>query len=113
VAKVRINGEHFEYDPNRKLMAEMLALEEATSIPYGQWESGLQAGSAKALAGLVWLMWHRAGREVPFGDITSGAVEVNLAEIAFESDEPPDPTPGDKEASPSTGTATSERSRKS
>ena len=114
--KVSIDGEFFEFDPQRKPMAEMLALEDETGIAYGQWESGLQQGTAKALAGLVWLLWHRAGRDVRFADIVSGAVEVNLAELRFDdSGEAPDPTtrPAGPEASPTTGTGTSGRSRKS
>ena len=114
--KVSINGEHFEFDPQRKPMTEMLALEDATGIAYGQWESGLQQGSAKALAALAWLLWHRAGRGVPFADIVSGAAEINLAEMKFEdAEEPPDPTvpPSGQEASAGTGPVTSARSRKS
>ena|SRR5262252_1058814 len=112
--KVSINGEFFEFDPNRKLMAEMLALEDATGIPYAQWESGLQQGTAKALGALAWLLWHRAGRGVSFEDIKSGKAELNLADMRFEDDGPePDPTPEAKEASPSTGHGTSARSPKS
>jgi hypothetical protein len=70
--------------------------------------------SARALAALVWLLWKRDGREVPFADIVSG--DLNLAEVTFEADgPPPDPTPtgAPTEVSPSTGTGTSARSRKS
>ena len=114
--KVSIAGEHFEFDPQRKLMKEMLELEEATGIPYGQWEAGIASGSAKSLGALAWLLWHRAGRSVPFADIVSGAAEINLAEMKFEdAEEPPDPTvpPSGQEASAGTGPVTSARSRKS
>ena len=114
--KVSINGEHFEYDQNRMLMTEMLQLEDATGLAYGEWQSGLSKMSAKSLGALAWLLWHRAGREVAWADITSGAVELNLADIGFDSDEEtPDPTapPGTQAASPTTGRATSGRSAKS
>jgi hypothetical protein len=114
VAKVSINGEYFAFDPQHKPMAEMLALEEATGLSYGEWESGMTRMSARALAALVWLLWKRDGREVPFADIVSG--DLNLAEVTFEADgPPPDPTPtgAPTEVSPSTGTGTSARSRKS
>lgn len=113
--KVCVNGEYFEYDLGRKMMAEMLALEEETGIPYGQWEEGLNKGSAKSLAALAWLLWHRDGRDVKFADIISGEVALNLAEFRFERDEePPDPTgPERKTRSRSTGAATSEPSAKS
>jgi hypothetical protein len=116
VAKIGINGEFHEFDRDHKPMAEMLALEEATGMSYGEWEAGLDRGSARSLAALAWLVWKRAGREVKFADIVSGTVELNLGSLTIEADEvPPDPTTaaGDQEASASTGRDTSGSSRKS
>jgi hypothetical protein len=100
VAKVRINGETFEFDRVRKPLAEMMALEKVLGIPYGQWEADLQAGSARALAGFVWLVWRREGRDVAFSAIESGEVEIDYNSIEFEKDDDQkpddgvDPTPG-------------------
>jgi hypothetical protein len=97
VAKVRINGETFEFDRARKPLAEMMALEKAVGIPYGQWEADLQAGSARALAGVVWLVWRREGRDVAFAGIENGEIEVDFNEFGVEEDEPGDgvdPTAG-------------------
>lgn len=116
MAKVRINGEHFEYDFSSQPLAEMLALETALNTTYGKWSSDRQAGSARALAGLIWLVWRRNGREVDFADIESGAVPVDLADFDIEdAGEAPDPTPSPsgQEASATTGTSTSGSSRKS
>ena len=116
MAKVSINGEHFEYDFSSQPLAEMLALEKALGVTYGQWSSDRQAGSARALAGLIWLIWRRNGREVDFADIESGAVPVDLADFGIEdAGEAPGPTtsPSGPEASPTTGSSTSARSRKS
>src|SRR5215472_10559711 len=115
MAKIGINGEFYEFDRNHKPMAEMLAMEEATGLAYGEWEAGLDKGSARALAALAWLVWKRAGREVPFADIVSGAAELNLGSFTIEADEGPGPTPAPSgsTASPSTGRATSGSSRKS
>jgi hypothetical protein len=116
VAKVKINGEYFDYDFDRQPLSEMLALEKALKTTYGQWSADRQAGSARALAGLIWLVWLRNGREVPFEDIESGAVELDLADFDIEdAGEQPDPTtsPAGKGASPTTGTSTSARSLKS
>ena len=114
MAKIGINGEFFEFDRNHKPMAEMLALEEATGLAYGEWEAGLDRGSARSYAALVWLVWKRAGREVPFADIVSGTAELNLGTLTIEPDEEPGPTgaPAAKEASGGTGPATSARSAK-
>jgi hypothetical protein len=116
MTKVRVNGEFFEWDPDNKPMAEMLALEKALDTTYGEWLDGLVKFSARSLAGLIWLLWRRAGRDVPFADIESGAVGINVAEVTFEGgeEEPgPTPAPAARGASSSTGTATSARSAKS
>ena len=115
MAKIGINGEFYEFDRNHKPMAEMLALEEATGLAYGEWEAGLDKGSARSYAALVWLVWKRAGRDVPFADIVSGAAELNLGTLTIEPDEDPGPTeaPATQGASGSTGRGTSASSRKS
>lgn len=114
MAKVRINGEYFQFDFSWQPLAEMLELEKALKTTYGQWNADRQAGSARALAGLIWLIWRRNGREVDFAGIESGDVEIDLNDFEVEDDEP-DPTipPAGKEASSSTGKNTSERSPKS
>lgn len=116
MAKVTIGGEVFEYDFARQPLAEMLALEKALNTTYGQWSSDRQAGSARALAGLIWLVWRRNGRDADFADIESGKVAVDLADFTIEdAGEEPDPTPSPSGpgASNTTGAATSARSPKS
>ena len=46
-----------------------------------EWQSDLNAGGAKAFCVLAWLIWRRDGRDVPFGDILSGKVDFDLAEM--------------------------------
>ena len=114
MAKVTINGEVFEYDFTRQPLEEMLALEKALKTTYGQWTTDRQAGSARALAGLIWLVWRRNGREVDFADVESGKVPLDLADFDIEdAGEEPGPTKPPTEASPSTGSSTSGRSLKS
>ena len=68
----------------------------------------------RALAGFVWMVWHRDGRDVSIDQILDGTVDVNLAEVNIEADEgeadPTDPTPT---ASPTTASGTSGSSPKS
>jgi hypothetical protein len=98
VAKVRINGETFDFDRAHKPLSEMVALERAYGAPYGQWEHELEAGSAKALGTFIWLVWRRDGRDIPLEDILSGEAEVDLNEFEVEQDgegegKEEDPTP--------------------
>jgi hypothetical protein len=116
VPKIQINGEYFEFDRNHKPMAEMLELEEATGLAYGEWENGLDKGQARSLAALAWLVLKRDGRNVKFEDNKSGAAELNLGTLAIEPEEPPGPTATTArppEASATTGRGTSGRSAKS
>jgi len=117
--KVTINGEVFGFDPVRKPMAEALAIENALKMPYAKYEEGLREGSARSVAGFIWLVWRRNGRDVPLADILSGTVPIDLNDLEIEPEEgetgegeagPTTPTPA---ASPSTDGATSARSRKS
>jgi len=122
VAKITINGEVFEYDLDRKPLSEALALEAAMKktemkedFPnYAAWEAGLHAGSARAVAGFVWLVWRRNGRDVPLADLLSGAIDVELAGFGIDDGDaeagPTTPTPY---LSPMTGSNISGRSRKS
>lgn len=107
MAKVKIGGEYFEYDFSSQPLAEMLALEKALGTTYGQWSSDRQAGSARALAGLIWLVWRRNGREVDFAGIESGEVPLDLADFDIEdAGEAPGPTSPPTGASSTTGAAT-------
>ena len=113
MAKVTINGEVFEFDRSRKPMSEALALEKALGISYGQWEEDMQAGSARALAGFMWLVWRRDGRDIDFADIESGKVDIELNEFIVEDDGDADVDPTTRGASNTTGASTSPRSANS
>ena len=81
MAKIRINGETFDYDQSHHPMSEALAIEEATGMRYVDWETELSAGSMKAMCAFVWLVWRRNGRDVPLGDILSGEIEIDLTDL--------------------------------
>lgn len=99
LAKVTINGEVFEWDRSKRPMAEAIAIEQALHCNYAVWEDDLRAGSARAMAGLVWLVLRRNGREVPIEDILSGVYPVDLNEMDFGAQDgdadPTSPSPGD------------------
>lgn len=105
--KVTIKGEAFSFDNERYPMSEAIELETKLGMPFHEWKVSLSAGSAKALAGLVWLVLKRAGRDVPWADIISGAYELTEDEIGIEREGgedptgPPSPTPGGSTSEPS------------
>jgi len=107
VAKVTINGEVFEWDGSRKPLSEALLLEDGLKCRYADWETDLQAGSARALAGFIWLVWRRNGREEDLGKILSGETEIDLDGLSIEADEgEAGPTRPPLEPSPTTATGT-------
>lgn len=123
MAKIRINGESFDFDGTQAPLSEALAIEKALGIRYAQWEEDLAAGSMTAMAGFVWKVWHRDGRDIPLGDIVDGKVEVELSELleslaeigrerAEQEEDPKDGTGTDPGGTPTTGTSTSASSRK-
>jgi hypothetical protein len=79
--KIVINGETFEYDGTKAPMSEALAIERVYERRYAEWQSDLNAGSAKAICVLAWLIWRRDGRDVPFGDILDGTADFDLTEM--------------------------------
>jgi hypothetical protein len=113
MAKITVNGEVFDWDPAYKPMSEALALEDALKCRYADWETDLAAGSAKAVRGLIWLVWRRNGRDVPLEDIGT-KIEVDLGTITVEdTGGDADPTMPPPVGSPTTGSGTSPRSASS
>ena len=107
MAKVTINGEVFDWDASRKPMSEALAIENALKCRYVDWETDLQAGSARAIAGFIWLVWRRDGRDIALADILDGKVEIYLGGLSVEGDEgEADPTSLPPEPSSTTGGST-------
>lgn len=93
MAKVTIDGQVFDYDPTRMLNTEAIALQKVTGMRMQEWTGALTEGDAFALTGLVWLLWRRSGRQVPFDE-----VEFDIGSISLDDDEPP--AEGDGEAGP-------------
>ena len=124
--KVTLNGVVYPFDNERYPLSEAIELEEKLGMPFSAWKVGLSRGSAKALAGFVWLVLKRNGQDVPLADIISGAWDLSENDIEIEQEGGEDPTEapspeGDgstSEPSPSDsgsgrGSGTASRSRKS
>ena len=107
MAKVTIGGEVFDFDTSRRPMSEALAIETGLKCTYAKWEADMQAGSARAMCGFIWLVWRRDGRDVKLADILSGDVDLDLSGLEIEADEgDADPTSLPPGPSDTTVTAT-------
>lgn len=80
--KITIEGQVFEYDPNRMLNTEAIALQKVTGMKMADWAKALAEGDVFAVTGLVWLMYRREGRDVRFDE-----VEFDLGTMEIEEDE--------------------------
>jgi hypothetical protein len=96
MVKVEINGKVYSFDNEHYPMSEAVALEEGIGIDFGEWESSaLARGSARAMAGFVWLVLKRDGQNVPLADILSGKFPLITSEIRVKQeagDDAPGPT---------------------
>lgn len=125
MAKIRINGETFDFDGRKQPMSEALVIEQELKMRFAEYADELQAGSVRAMAGFIWCVWHRDGRDVTIGQILSGEIDIDIVEVlesmieageeikAAQKDAA-DPKPGPALAGiPMTATVTSRSSRKS
>lgn len=105
--KVTIKGEVFSFDHDRYPLSEAIELEEKLGMPYHEWRTGLAFGSAKSMAGFVYLVFKRNGRDIPLSDIISGAYELAVSDVTSEEEgredptDPPSPEPGSSTSEPS------------
>ena len=90
--KVTIKGAVYSFDNDRYPLSDAIALEEKLGIPFYTWRTSLDAGSAKALAGFVWLVLKRNGQDVAWEDIISGAYDVASSDVDIEQEGGEDPT---------------------
>ena len=107
--KLTINGETFSFDNQRYPLPEAIELEEKLRMPFGKWKADLYSGSAKALAGFVYLVFRRNGRDVPLEDILSGAYDLAWEDVEGEPEGGEDPTgpPSSEGDGPTSGSSPS------
>lgn len=110
--KITINGEVYAYDETTQPLDEAIAIEEGLGMSYGAFDSALKAGSAKAMAGLIWAVLRRNGRDVPLADILTGKYQVDANTVTLEQEGGENPT-GETPSSPGTGGPISGSSPKS
>jgi hypothetical protein len=94
--KVTIKDEVYSFDNETYKLTEAIELEEALGMAYGEYQLGLARGSAKALAGFVWLVLKRNDQPVPLADILSGEYPLNEGDVRVEEEaDPTDPPSGE------------------
>lgn len=98
--KISVCGRECEYDPADELMmAEVVALEDVTGLPWTMFRANLATGRAKALAGWAWLILRRNGIDEDYQGMCDGTTPFSIVEfttaiarIGAETAAEPDPT---------------------
>jgi len=78
VAKVKIEGVEYDFDPSKLMFQESLALQRETGLTMQAWLDDLGKGDVLATGAMVWLIRRRAGDETPFAtfDFDLGSIEM-------------------------------------
>lgn len=77
--KVAADGTTYEFDENRFLNVEFIAIERVTGMTAVQWQNGINNGSAMAVTALIWILRRRAGEPtLQFDDVSFLMDSVNL-----------------------------------
>jgi hypothetical protein len=113
MVKVTIKGDVYSFDNANYALPEAIELEEGLGMPYGEYQRGLARGSAKSLAGFVWLVLKRDGQEIPLKDILSGEFALNESDVQVEEEadptDPPSAAPDGNTSRPSPKSSASAR----
>jgi len=105
--KVAADGVTYEFDENRFLNVEFIAIERATGMTAIEWQNGLNSGSAMAATALIWICRRRAGEPtLRFDDIEFDMETLDLNPGGVNTPKAPEPsTSQDSVNEPSTPTA--------
>ena len=72
----------WEFDPDRLLSPEAVAIERLTKLTFAEWTDAVQRGSVLALHALLYVMLKR---DIP--TLKPGEVEFSMSEVDFELDD--------------------------
>jgi hypothetical protein len=88
--KIKLEGVEYEFDAERMMLSELMAVKTKAGMNAKEWHEALQEFDPLAVQALVYLLKRRAGEDVKLSDI-----DFNLADFEIVPDEEPDPTPAE------------------
>jgi hypothetical protein len=86
-SKVTVEGKTYEFNGERFMNTELMAVERATGMTSVEWESALSRGSVLAATALVWMM--RKRHEDPTLRFEDIEFDVSTLSLENEDDEEP------------------------
>lgn len=79
--KITVKGEPFDLDAGSLTNKELMDLERATGMTFGEWQEALGKMSMLAVTGAVWLVLRKSNPKLKFDD-----VEFNFEDFKVEGD---------------------------
>lgn len=84
MATASIEGESYEFDTQKFLNVELIAIERETGFTSFEWQNKLNQGSMIAATGLIWVLRKRVGKVQAFDEVE---FETSTLVIDFRSRE--------------------------
>jgi hypothetical protein len=86
--KLTIEGEAFDFDPQKLTNVEGMAIENVTGMLFGEWADALTKGSMLAQTALVWVVKKRKEPTLRFGDVSFDLSSISIQEDPADPKEP-------------------------
>jgi len=108
IIKLTVEGQVYEFDGDRLLLAEARELKTFTGLTPPKWSAGITEGDPDAIQFLVYLAKKRSGEAVRFSDLNSiDYADIDMEILGEDAEEPAEggqPPAGADPTPPSNGT---------
>ncbi len=79
--RVKLGEEAYDFDRSSLMFKEVVAIEDATGLSFGEWQSELGRYSIRAVAGLLHILRKRAGVPSDFGALDFSADDLECVPL--------------------------------
>lgn len=79
--RVKLGDESYDYDRSSLMFREVVLIEDATGLSFGEWQSELGRYSIRAIAGLLHVLRKRAGVPSDYGSLDFSADDLECVPL--------------------------------
>jgi hypothetical protein len=79
--RVKLGSESYDFDRSSLMFKEVVQIEDATGLSFGEWQSELGRYSIRAVAGLLCVLRKRAGVPSDFGSLDFSADDLECVPL--------------------------------
>ena len=81
VVRVKLGGESYDFDRESLMFTEVVEVEDATGLSFGEWQAELGRYSIRAVAGLLHILRKRAGVPSDFQTLNFAAADLDVVPL--------------------------------